>query len=420
MFARARLRQLLGEKFRRRHADELEGWLRAELPSLPTTPPRDYLNLPDGLLDWRTGVLSPHTPQHPSTIRIPVRWNPEATCPRIEAFLLDVFAPPDDELGKMEPAERKQAMKSLEQTLQLVFELCGYCLTPTMLLHVAVLLLGPGRNGKSTLLAVLRALLGAANVSTVALQQFSERFQVASLYGKLANICGDLDARAVERTDIFKAMTGGDPIQGEWKYLPPFTFTSFALPLFSANEATLSRDQSEAWFSRWIVLSMPKIIPKEKRDPALVAKLTTRPELEGLLVQAVAGLRRLLDRGRFELPQQVEEAGQAYREELDTVEGWLQECVELDPQTTTSREFLYLSYCGWCQRTGHKFPLRASALRPPPPPPGAPGAQERPDPRVPGHAPPRDGDGRDGPCGQVSRAGRAGRTPFITSSYARV
>ncbi len=223
---------------------------------------------------------------------------------RIEAFLGDVL--PD------------------EPTVQLVLEIIGYALLADLSLHTAVLLLGPGRNGKLVLLSIIRALLGAANVASVPLQLFSEsRFAAAALYGKLANVCGDLDARAIERTDVFKMMTGGDAIYAERKYGQPFSFTSFALPIFSANEAPYSRDQSEASFERWIVVPMQSVIAPEKRDPYLVAKLTTQAELEGLLVAAVDALRRLIERGRFELPKAVRDAGGDYRRQLDSVAGWL-------------------------------------------------------------------------------------------------
>lgn len=34
-----------------------------------------YLDLPNGLLDWRTGEVRPHDPDVPSMIRLPIEWN---------------------------------------------------------------------------------------------------------------------------------------------------------------------------------------------------------------------------------------------------------------------------------------------------------------------------------------------------------
>src|SRR5256885_7655195 len=39
-WARQRTRELVGERFRRNHLEEITAWLRAQLPSLGHTPPR--------------------------------------------------------------------------------------------------------------------------------------------------------------------------------------------------------------------------------------------------------------------------------------------------------------------------------------------------------------------------------------------
>src|SRR5262249_58324017 len=117
----------------------------------------------------------------------------------------------------------------------------------------------------------------------------------ADVYGKLANICGDLDARAIHRTDCFKQITGGDPIMAERKFRDAFSFVAYALPLFSANEPPRTADQTDAWFDRWIILPMERRFEGPDADPTLSDGLAA--ELEGLLVLAVAGLQRPMPRG---------------------------------------------------------------------------------------------------------------------------
>jgi len=185
----------------------------------------------------------------------------------------------------------------------------------------------------------------------VSLHKLGEsQFAVAELYGKLANICGDLDARAIKRTDIFKVITGGDPIDAERKYRDPFVFTAFALLLFSANSTPLSFDQSDGWFDRWVVVPMNQRITDE--DPRLIEKLTTEAELEGLLVKAVSGLNRLMERGKFKLPPSVQAARREYRERLDTVEAFLSEECILSPQAWIARPELYGKYQKWATDGG--------------------------------------------------------------------
>jgi putative DNA primase/helicase len=74
--------------------------------------------------------------------------------------------------------------------------------------HRAVLLFGHGRNGKGTFLRLIEKLIGPRFVSAVTLQSLGEgRFASADLFGKIANISGDLDARYIKRADVFKMAT---------------------------------------------------------------------------------------------------------------------------------------------------------------------------------------------------------------------
>jgi P4 family phage/plasmid primase-like protien len=335
--ARAQVREILGDRWRKRHGEEVVAWLRAVPATITDRPDQRWINVRNGLLDWRTGELHPHDADVESTLQLPVPWNPEAACPLIDAFLAQV-AP--------------------EDAVELITDLVGYTLLPANPLRRALLLLGRGRNGKSVLLSIIRALIGPANISTVPLQALAEnRFAAAELYGKLANISGDLDARAVKSTDVLKMATGGDPITAERKYAAAFSFTPYCSFWFAANEPPVSSDQSQAWFDRWVVIPLDRRIPDERVDPHLTAKLTTAGELEGLLVRAVEGLRRIMDRGLL-VPDSVEVAGARYRSRLDTVAGFLDEEAHTDPDAWVPRSDLYRRYRAWAT-DGGRLPVGA-------------------------------------------------------------
>jgi P4 family phage/plasmid primase-like protien len=337
---RQRARELLGDRYRQEHTNQVLSWLRSEFPSIGERPPPHLLNLKNTLLHWRDGQMYGHSPDILHTVRIPHAWNPDATCPAIDQFMIDVF---DGD----------------EALIEFMIEVLGYVLLPENPYRRAVMLLGPGGNGKSVMLAVARALVGDANYSAVSLQKLGEdRFAAAELFGMLANVCGDLDARAIQRTDVFKAATGGDPITGEHKYGRAFKFTPFALMIFSANEAPFSADQSEAWFDRWLVIPFAhRFEGTADCDPKIVAKLTTADELEGLLVRAVGGLRRLDERGRFDLPDAVIAAQRHYRERLDTIRTFIDEYCVLDLHGWLARPALYAKYTDWAQHNGLRYVL---------------------------------------------------------------
>ena len=63
---------------------------------------------------------------------------------------------------------------------------------------------------------MFKSLLRENNITAVTLQALaSERFAAANLFGKLANIAGDIDSKHLEETARLKAISGGDVITAE-------------------------------------------------------------------------------------------------------------------------------------------------------------------------------------------------------------
>jgi putative DNA primase/helicase len=333
-WAKQQCRFLLGERFKQMHLNETISWLKAEPCSIPAQPDRSVVNCRNGLLDWASGQLRPHSPDEVFLHQIPAEWNPEASCPVIERFLEEAL-----------PA----------QAVPFVHEVFGYALYPGNPFKKAVMLYGTRDTGKGTLLNLLTAFVGAENCSFEPLQSLADnRFRAAELHGKLANVCGDIDARAVQQTDLFKMITGNDMLSVERKYEHPFQFVAYALLVFSANQIPGTADQSEAYLQRWLFLPLDHHVPKGQQDTKLEQKMATDGELSGLLVHCVEGLRRLMDRGRFDPPAAVEEASDEARVSMDNIRRFVEESCQLGDGKVVRKE-LHGAYKYWCA-TEHQKP----------------------------------------------------------------
>jgi putative DNA primase/helicase len=340
-WARERLVEILGRTWKRNYPEDVIAWLRAGPVFIQAQPSFEYVNVPNGLLVLRDRTLRPHSPLIASAIQLGARWDPDADCPKIAKFF-----------GEVLPGV----------PLEFIYELFGYTIYPANPYSKAVMCLGGGSNGKSVFLALLRRLLGQGNYSSVPLQAMSEnRFSSADMFGKLANICGDIDARAIKRTDLFKQITGGDPISAERKYGHPFEFRAFATPWFSANDPPMTSDQTDAWFRRWIILPFTEHFDKATANAMLDAQLTTDDEISGLLRHSIEGLHRLVRRGFFEPPERIEEAGVRYRDRLDTVREFVGEECTMSSSAWTLRSGFYKQYVEWC-REGGRMPLSAASF----------------------------------------------------------
>jgi len=329
---------LLGNEWTRSRSEETIAWLRARAAAVDESPSPDEVNVRNGVLHiGRRGIeLGDHDADRRTPVQLPVTYDPAASCPQIERFLFEVF--PDPAL------------------LKLVYEIAGYLLVPDNSYQKAILLHGPGGNGKSRVLALLTALIGAENTSSRQLQDLDEnRFACADLYGKLANICADISSRELQSSSKFKAITGGDRISGERKHQPAFEFTPFARLLFSANEVPSVRDGSKAFFDRWIVLPCTQELRgSEREDPKILDKLLTPAELSGFLNLALEGLLRLRrNNGRFSMPTVAAAAGWNFRRLADNVAGFV-DAYPPKPRRWIKRADLYWKYQSWCHEVGLK------------------------------------------------------------------
>lgn len=328
---RRRTYALLGDRARWQHAREAVAFLSCQRPryteeNLST----EHLNLPNGLLNWRTGELRPHTPEMVVTPRLPIAYDPNAECPRIRAWLAEVVG---------------------EDAVDFALEVMGYCLLNDQPLHKAVLLYGTGRNGKGTFLRLLTALLGKDNVTGVTPQRLDEnRFAAAQLHGKLANLIGDVDPRMFKATETFKQVTGGDMLTAEHKHGQPFTFTCRATIVAAFNELPRTADATDGFFSRWLVVPFVRSFTG-REDRSLDDKLQSDEEMRGLLRYAVEGLRRLMARGNFDEPESVREATRSFREVADPVRAWL---AEWEPTSQwLTRPSVYQDFTEWALANGY-------------------------------------------------------------------
>ncbi len=315
-------------------ANEVVEFIRVDSRQLWPRPPLEVINVRNGLLNAVTQQLGPHTPDHLSPVQLPVVYDPTATCPRIDQFITEVF--PDD-------------------ARTLGYEIPAWLMLPDTPVQKAVLLIGAGGNGKSRYLAMLAAFLGLGNVSNKSLHRLeSDRFACARLYGKLANICPDLPSEHLAGTSVFKAITGGDPITGEYKFRDSFDFVPFSRLVFSANNPPRAQDVSDGFFDRWLVVPFDRRFRGEGGEiPAQVldALLSEPSEQSGLLNRALEALPRLRGAARFTESESVVTAFKEFHAVTDPLAVWLDSHTIEDPGLQTPKRELIAAFNRHCQGT---------------------------------------------------------------------
>jgi len=287
---------------------------------------------------------------------LPVEYDPDADCPTFLNFLKQIL-----------PDERDRL------TIQEIFGSFLYRVP----VDRAFFFFGEGANGKSTLIKVMRAFLGAENIATRSLQEIIQgRFSKIDLYQKLANLYYDMPATALASTGDFKALTSGDPMTADRKFKDAIQFENYAKMVFSGNAIPPARDETDAFFRRWVIISFPVqflpadavnrmiangefsdktmkniriAVPQDK----LLAEMTSPRELSGVLNWALEGLKRLIDRGfSFSSELTIEETHEKYQALSNTVHAFVSEECEItgDPADKIPKDELYAAYSAFCDK----------------------------------------------------------------------
>lgn len=296
----------------------------------------------NGVVDLSTGKLTPARSDYYLTRLTPVDYDSGAKCPTWEKFL-DRIMDGDQDM-----------VKFLQRAV-------GYSLTGLCSDRCFFLLWGGGKNGKSTFLETLQALLGdyALRTPTATLMVQRNAPAGATASPDLARLKG---ARFVSASESesgqmlseakIKDMTGQDTISARHLYGDLFDFRPEFKLWMCTNHKPIIRGSDDAIWDRVKLVPFTVRIPPEEQDPHLGKRL--RGELPGILQWAVDGCIAW-QQGGLAFPEKIEQAVSEYRDEMDLLGEWLEEQCCIDPTADCSNTELYKNYRKYCEDRAQKM-----------------------------------------------------------------
>lgn len=235
--------------------------------------------------DIENPVHHPFSDRMPVTSVLPYDYDPQAVCPRWDAFLGSVL--PKVEIVKLQKylglgcADRRSLTHKVEETLWLV---------------------GGGANGKSTVFDVVRAVYGADNISYLGLDsllsgssEVRARF-IGSIAGKLFNYCSEVQSDDISRySDTFKSLCSGEPQTIRRLGHNPETAYDIPFLVFNMNRKPANRNMDRAIVRRLLFIPFRTTISAEDMNRELVNELLE--ELPGIRNWMIEGFRMLVRDG---------------------------------------------------------------------------------------------------------------------------
>lgn len=295
----------------------------------------DWACLQNGMLNLQTLEFREHSPDDMATVKLGVRWHGN------------------------KPPKPERWFQFLQQTIQTegpimqLQEFMGYCLTRDTRHGKALLMLGPGSDGKSKVIKVIREIVGPQNCSAVTMAGLEDQFQRAALFGKMLNVGAEVTTEAVQ-SEFFKAIVTGDSIQASFKHKDSFEFTPFCKLVYAMNKRPRVLDNSDGFFRRILPIQFKRQFLENdpEMDPDLEEKLMQ--EIDGIFAWAVIGLHRLIKQKRFTSCDKTVDFIMNYRRYNNPVLAFVQDQCSLEPDAETDIKELYKAYKSYCTEGGYK------------------------------------------------------------------
>ncbi len=338
------LNSRLGVLFQKRYADECRAVVlgTSAIDRVHLNVDANLINCKNGVYDSEKKVLLSHDPKYRFTYCLPFAYDPTARPERFWTFLADVCS------GDL-------------RIMIGVLEGFAYTFVPGYPIQRANMLVGAGSNGKGTLLNVLKAFVGPDNCEHLTLQTITREtsFALARLQGRLLNIGPDLPTEGLHDAGNFKALTGGDTLSADVKYVQnAVKLINSAKLWFSANTIPRSPEDTDAYYRRWNIWRLSKTFPEGNN---ILPELTTARELSGIFNLVLDILPMLKKNLRYTFACDAETSRKDYLKSADTVQLFADECLTYDPECNVPKSELYEGYVAFCKNNG-LIPVKDNAF----------------------------------------------------------
>jgi len=298
-----------------------------------------HINCQGETYDLRTGQHGPSTPEHFHTKSTGFRPE-EGDCPVFKKFLNEITMN-DAELAAW------------------IMRWFGYNLTGDTKAAFFVNFHGRGRNGKGTLLHVMRQIIGsyAREIDQEVIVDNGKHGNIknalANLVGVRAGFAADVPAGSLNLNEL-KKITGGDELVAERKYHDSFPFRPIAKITFSSNPKLRLSETGQAIRSRLRYIPF-NYSAAGHEDTSLEDKiLKEAPQILAWLIrEAGEYLKNPGPRG-FPPCRVIDEATEEYIKDEDIIGQFLEECTVAALGSKIMSTDLYFKYDAWAHKRREK------------------------------------------------------------------
>lgn len=307
------------------------------------------LNVQNGTVDLRTGILKPHNRADLLTKICPAAYDPD-----VETFEWDRFV---------------ESLFSSDSEIEYLQRFAGYCLTGDVREHVLNLFWGDGANGKSTLVEALMHTLGPdysmSAPSEMLMESRSDRHptEKADLFGKRLVVASETEANRTLAESMVKQLTGGDTIRARRMHENFWQFSPTHKLILLTNNKPIIKGQDHGIWRRIRLVPFVKQFwdpakgesgsEELKADKELPSRL--REMRDVILSWAVAGCVKWQQLG-LGMSEPMQEATDDYRDESNVLGRFVRDCCVQNEALKIRGKALNEAIESYCSESGDSKP----------------------------------------------------------------
>lgn len=343
----------------------------------------NYINFRNGMYDLKNNVLVPHDPEIFTTCQVNAEYIEDDKLEEnqdIENFLDIIMCVKKDDNGtSTDDISANDSMSTSNDDISVndnnnsssiindrsnvyenrktaLLQIIGYCMTFKVDLQKAFIFYGPtAKNGKSTLIEIINAVIGRDNICHITVHQLLKRFTIAELTNKLLNTETEIATDLITNMEVFKKIITGDEISVEKKYQDRHIIKPFAKFIFGTNDLpVIENTNDEGYFRRLNILLFERQFTREDELNFDKSKLLTPDALNYLANRALREYIKIIPTRTLANEAESEKLITEYRETSNTAKQFLEDDKTMGSifmyDNKVLRTYFYQEYANWCAK----------------------------------------------------------------------
>lgn len=290
--------------------------------------------LKNGMYDFDDMEFKDHDNKVLALVKHPIYYDESKVCPKFDKFIDSCF---DGDV------------KRITQ----IWEMMALCFIKKYIIQKGYVNYGIGSNGKSTLLAFLRNMIGIGATSSIPMQQFQDKSFIGyEIRSKCANLSADGGTEPITKTGFIKGVLGGDAVRCEQKFRSPFDFMPYITMIFTFNELPVVNDSSDGFARKIQTIHWDKRFYGDDRDRSVDNLPYDSDERSGVFNKLIPIIKRLMDTRQLNYENTVQETKEVWLARSDSFFKFKNDSIKLGPKYKIATSVLKDEYHKFCTDNG--------------------------------------------------------------------